>query len=39
MLMIIAGFMLGVVCGTVLVGFMVGRSRQAEEEAVRYPSY
>ncbi|MET3514388.1 ABC-type nitrate/sulfonate/bicarbonate transport system permease component [Pseudacidovorax sp. 1753] len=39
MLMVIAGFMLGVVCGTVLVGFMVGRSRYAEEDAVRYPTY
>ncbi len=39
MLMVIAGFMLGVVCGTVLVGFMVGRSRRAEEDAMRYTRY
>lgn len=39
MLMVIAGFMLGVVCGTVLVGFMVGRSRRAEDDAMRSPSY
>lgn len=31
MMMVIAGFMLGVICGTVLVGFMVGRSRGVEE--------
>lgn len=39
MLMVIAGFMLGVVCGTVLVGFMVGRSRRVEDDALRYTRY